>query len=314
MWQYDQTLQYDPVNKTGGLFTEYQNNAMKKKVESSGWPEHVQTDEQKQEYLDDFFKVEGIKLSKENISKNSGRRQIAKLMANNQWGFLGMNSNKTQFKIISKLEDWLAILNDDKLKINNISFPSDSIMFVYYCDKDNYHVGNVNTNVVLASFVTAQARLKLFSELTKLQDRVIYCDTDSIFYLTKDGEYEPELGTNLGEFTNEIDPEDGSYIQEWVSAGKKNYAYKTDTGETHCTVKGFTFNHLTNLKLTFDSIKRIVTENQQDKITCEQLMFKRDKKRQTIQTSVQLKEYGFVYDTRILQDNYTTIPYGYIII
>ncbi len=224
-----------------------------------------------------------------------------------------MNSNKTQFKIISKLEEWLAILNDDKLKINNISFPSDTLMFVYYSDKDDHHVGNVNTNVVLASFVTAQARLRLFSELTKLQDRVIYCDTDSVFYLTKDGEYEPVLGTNLGEFTNEIDPEDGSYIQEWVSAGKKNYAYKTDTGETHCTVKGFTFNHLTNLKLTFDSIKRIVTENQQDKITCEQLMFKRDKKRQTIQTSVQLKEYGFVYNTRILQENYETIPFGYII-
>lgn len=32
---------------------------------------------------------------------------------------------------------------------------------------------------------------------------------------------EPNLGTNLGEFTNEIDPEDGNYIKEWVSAGKK---------------------------------------------------------------------------------------------
>lgn len=102
-----------------------------------------------------------------------------------------------------------------------------------------------------------------------------------------------------------------TYIQEWVSAGKKNYAYKTDKGNTHCTVKGFTFNYLTNLKLTFDSIKRIVTENQTDKITCAQLKFTRDKKKQTVQTKTQYKQYGFVYDTRILLDNYESNPYGY---
>ena len=312
VWQYDEKQQYDNLNKTGGIFTDYQNNAMKKKVESSGWPEHTQTDEQKQKYIDEFYHVEGIKLEKKNISKNSGRRQLAKLMANNQWGFLGMNSNKTQFKIIKSKQEWLSLLNDDKISIKNISFPQDDLMFVYYSDKDDYHTGNVNTNVVLASFVTAQARLKLFDEMYKLGDRVVYCDTDSIFYLTKGNEYEPSLGTNLGEFTNEIDPEDGNYIQEWVSAGKKNYAYKTDKENTHCTVKGFTFNYLTNLKLNFDSIKKIVIENQKEKITCEQLRFTRDKKKQTIQTSVQKKEYGFVYDTRILLDNFESKPYGYI--
>jgi len=140
-------------------------------------------------------------------------------MTNNQRGFLGMNSNKTQFKIISKLEEWLLLLNDDKIKISNISFSNDNLMYVYYSDMDDYHVGNVNTNVVLASFVTAQARLKLFEELNRLQERVIYCDTDSIFYLTRGDQYEPNLGTNLGELTNEIAPEDGNYIREWVSAG-----------------------------------------------------------------------------------------------
>lgn len=212
VWHYDNNQQYDKVSKSGGIFTDYQNNAMKKKVESSGWPEHVQSEQQKQEYIDEFYQVEGIQLNKKNISKNSGRRQIAKLMANNQWGFLGMNSNKTQFKIVKTKEQWLLLLNDEKVSIKNIEFPKDDLMFVYYSDKDDYHTGNLNTNVVLASFVTAQARPKLFDELHRLKDRVIYCDTDSIFYLTKSNEYEPQLGTNLGEFTNEIDPEDGNYI------------------------------------------------------------------------------------------------------
>ena len=40
------------------------------------------------------------KIHKNKIEKNSGRRQISKLVANNQWGYLGMNTNKMQYKIL----------------------------------------------------------------------------------------------------------------------------------------------------------------------------------------------------------------------
>lgn len=311
VWDYPERSQHDSVNKSGGLFTDYQNNAMKKKVESSGWPEKVNTESEKKAYIDEFYAVEGIKLEEKNIIKNGGRRQIAKLMANNQWGYLGMNTNKPQFKIINHLDEWLDIINDDKVLVNNISFVNDNLMYVYFTDLEDHHIGGLKTNVVLASFVTAQARIKLFEELNRLGYRVLYCDTDSILYSTKPGEYEPKLGTNLGEFTNEIDPEDGTCIKEFVSAGKKNYGFMTDTGVTHLTVKGFTFNYLTSLKLTFDSIKEVVLDKQGYKIICEQLLFSRNKKLQTIQTGVQQKQYGFVYDTRSLFDNFTTLPFGY---
>ena len=39
--------------------------------------------------------------------------------------------------------------------------------------------------------------VKLFEEFNRLCERVAYCDTDSIFYKVRDGEYEPNLGTNL---------------------------------------------------------------------------------------------------------------------
>ena len=32
VWHYEQNIQYDKNNKTGGLFTDYQNNAMEKKI------------------------------------------------------------------------------------------------------------------------------------------------------------------------------------------------------------------------------------------------------------------------------------------
>ena len=304
-------MQYDKETKTGGLFTGYQNDAMKKKVEASGWPESVKTEAEKDEYIKDFYQQEGIQLDRSKIEKNPGKRQLAKLMANNQWGFLGMNTLKPQFKIVQHLDDWLNLLNDEKLVINDVQIITDDTLHVYYTDQREYHAGGLNTNVILATFVTSQARLKLYCELVRLGDRVLYCDTDSIFHLSKPGLYEPSLGTNLGEFTNEIDIEHGTHIVEWATAGKKNYGYRTNTGKKSATVKGFTFNYLTDLKLNFDSIKNTVTKAQHEKIACEQLVFKRNKKRMTVETSVQIKMYGFVYDTRILYDNFETVPFGY---
>ena len=311
IWHYKERMQYDKATKTGGLFTAYQNNAMKKKVEASGWPESAKTDMEKEAYVKDFYDQEGIQLDVSQIEKNPGRRQLAKLMANNQWGFLGMNTHKPQFKIVQHLDELLALTSDDKLKINDMIMVTEQTLHVYYIDKREYHQGGLNTNVILASFVTSQARLKLYNEMSRLGDRVFYCDTDSIFFLSKPDLYEPVLGTNLGDFTNEIDIEDGTHIVEWATAGKKNYAYKTNLGNSHCTVKGFTFNYLTNLKLNFESLKRVVVQDQTEKIPCEQLVFKRDKKRMTITTSVQNKMYGFVYDTRVLFDNFETLPFGY---
>ena len=124
---------------------------------------------------------------------------------------------------------------------------------------------------MVASFVTAQARLHLYSELKKLDRRVLYFDTDSIFYVSQPFDYEPNLGKYLGQFTNELDK--GLHITEFISAGPKNDAYKLCNGETHCTIKGFTQNHLTSLKITFASIKQIVCEDQNEKIMIDQLKF-----------------------------------------
>ena len=115
----------------------------------------------------------------------------------------------------------------------------------------------------------------------------------------------------MGEFTNEIDPKEGNFIKEFVSAGPKNYGYKLDTDVTHALVKGFTLNHTTSLTLNYDSIKEIVTENKNKKLIVKQLKFLRDKIDWNIQTNEVEKIYGIVYDKRVLIENFDTLPYGY---
>ena len=91
----------------------------------------------------------------------------------------------------------------------------------------------------------------------------------------------------------------------------KNYAYKLDTGVTHCTVKGFTLNHIASLNINYDSIKKIVCDNREQKLQVRQLKFIRDNKNWEINTEYVDKMYGFVYDKRVLNEDLSTLPYGF---
>lgn len=153
--------------------------------------------------------------------------------------------------------------------------------------------------------------MKLFYFLEKIGKRVLYCDTDSIIFISRNNEYEPELGNYIGQFTNEIDPEDGNYIEEFVTAGPKSYAFKTDTGVTDCTVKGITFNYLTSLQINFDSIQNIVCCEKDKILTVEQEKFIRDRHSFEIHTEKQNKIYRYVFDKRVVLKDLKTLPFGY---
>jgi hypothetical protein len=65
---------------------------------------------------------------------------------------------------------------------------------------------------LLASFVTSYARRVLFRALKLLQDRCIYCDTDSIVFESAPGAPEPAIDPHrrLGEWGDELGP--GEFI------------------------------------------------------------------------------------------------------
>ena len=56
----------------------------------------------------------------------------------------------------------------------------------------------------LGAFTTAHARLELYDLLDKLDDRLLYSDTDSVVFVSKDGDWEPSLGPYRGDLTDEI--------------------------------------------------------------------------------------------------------------
>lgn len=100
------------------------------------------------------------------------------------------------------------------------------------------------TNVVIAAYTTTQARLQLYKYLENLGDRALYCDTDSIIFSSKPGDWRPITGDYLGDLTDETP---NNNIDVFVSGGPKNYGYKLknpdrDGNRTCCKIRGITLN------------------------------------------------------------------------
>ena len=87
---------------------------------------------------------------------------------------------------------------------------------------------------LLAQQITCQARVKLLKIMDKLgYDRVLYFDTDSLFYLHDPTKYNPQLDNMLGCLEDELPHEK---IIEFVGAGPKNYGYRTASGKTKLVI------------------------------------------------------------------------------
>ena len=62
------------------------------------------------------------------------------------------------------------------------------VEMIYQC-KEEFVEESGRTNVVIAAYTTAQARLKLYSYLEQLGPRVLYADKDSVVYTYRPGEW-----------------------------------------------------------------------------------------------------------------------------
>ncbi|CAB4006372.1 DNA polymerase [Paramuricea clavata] len=196
---------------------------------ASGFPQGCDTDEKKGQYIADYAAKEGIQLDPRQIVQNPGLRALAKLMLNSFWGKFAQRPNMTKVKIISDPAEYFDLLSSDQINVTDANFINDELIEVHFENVDEFVEADGKTNVVIAAFTTAHARLKLYGVLEQLNRRVLYFDTDSVIYVSKEDEWEPPTGSYLGQLTDELD---GGYITTFVSGGPKNYAYETSTDKT----------------------------------------------------------------------------------
>ena len=314
---------YNPVTKEGGLFTQYINTFLKLKQESSGYPQNVKSEGEKQAYIDQYLHHEGILLDKECIDKNPGLRSLSKLALNSFYGKFGQRTNMKKTLFVKDIKQLMQVLTDPGKLLMDFHIMNDDVIQVEYKNTEDFECQSFNTNVTIAAFCTSWARLKLWSVMQKLGKRVLYHDTDSIIFSVKDGEYVPPLGTYLGQLTDELTCKElgckkqgcsGHWIEEFISCGPKNYSFRVNTGEIVCKVRGFSLNYKSSLILNFESMKEALVawkRNEKKALVTVKTELVRDKYKPKVFNRVISKHYCVVYDKRKVLPNFTSIPFGF---
>ncbi|XP_013411740.1 uncharacterized protein LOC106174630 [Lingula anatina] len=183
VWHYDHVSEYNPITKTGGLFSDYINTFLKLKQEASGYPPECTTPQLKRDYIASYFTKEGIRLDPNQIKKNPGLRALSKLMLNSFWGKFGQRMNMTQSEYVTEVDEYFALLLNKSVDVTNVMFLTDDMVEVHYKHQSEFNECSDKTNVVIAAYTTAHARMVLYSAIEVLDRNVLYFDTDSIIFL-----------------------------------------------------------------------------------------------------------------------------------
>ena len=166
------------------LFRDYVQRNLKLRQEASGYPSWCKTEEDRARYLADYEAHEWIVLDPDHIEKNPGMRMMAKLRLNSLWGKFGQNPIPTRTECVEDPKRFYELVFGEAQEVTNVLFFHDEVVQVQYHPKKEFLTDSPFMNVVLASFVTSYARLKLYGLLSQLGERVLYFDTDSVIYVT----------------------------------------------------------------------------------------------------------------------------------
>ncbi|CAH2008137.1 unnamed protein product [Acanthoscelides obtectus] len=307
IWEYD-TIQLSKDQE--GLFSGMMNKFLQIKQQASGWPKHCLTDEEKNRYIDAFLDTEDIKLEFSKIIENPCLRSLAKLMLNSFWGKFAQKENQNKTSIVRDCGEFFDMLTNPSIHVNTVLPVNEETLLVTWEFREEVYDVSSTVNVVLASYVTALARLKLYSFLEKVEERAVYVDTDSCIYISRKGLDDISTGDFIGDMTDELN---GGFISEFVSGGPKNYAYKYTTlsGEEQivCKVKGISLNYKASQVVNFEKIKDMVLKKSVPvSVLSRQL-------RRTREHAVVTVEFPKVYKItsmkRKFYADHTSVPFGF---
>ena len=167
------------------LFSDYISTFNKLKKTYSDWPVNCVTDEDKEEYIRCCKEKEKIEIDKDQVCKNPGLRNVAKIMLNSFWGKFAQRDDLTKSKFCYEAHEFYELLMDDTLEVLDAHFFSNHLLYTTYRTKEAFTHSSKNANIFIAAFTTAWARLKLYTLLEQLGERALYFDTDSVIYSVK---------------------------------------------------------------------------------------------------------------------------------
>ncbi|XP_019340259.2 uncharacterized protein LOC106737847 isoform X1 [Alligator mississippiensis] len=250
VWHFSKT--------TNALFSQYINLHLRQKQEASGYPAWCTDQDKRDQYVADFFQKEGVSLRQEHIKPNPAKHQIAELFLNSLWGQFGQRTDLPNTTTVRDPGELFGYLFSPSYDVLSCDFIDDETACVLWKHAKECYKLSDSTNIFIASFTTAYARLELYELLDRLRDRCLYHDTDSVIFVSRKGDWKPPLGDRLGELTSRIPANE--HITEFVSAGTKTYAYKLSGGKACLKVKGITLDAAKCGKVSFETLRDLILD------------------------------------------------------
>ena len=131
IWHFEET--------SSNLFKPYVDTFLRSKQESSDYPLHVQTEEQKQPYIDDYYLHEGISLRPERICHNPGLRAISKYALNSLWGRFAMRCDRVQSELVHDVKRFYDIVNGADYDLQDLYIINEDVVELIYHKKTRIH-------------------------------------------------------------------------------------------------------------------------------------------------------------------------------
>lgn len=104
--------------------------------------------------------------------------------------------------------------------------------------------------------VPEYGRLQLWEQMNMLGDRVLYCDTDSIIYVSEPGKYDVPIGDMVGDWEVEDVGSKHDGIREFVAWGPKTYGLRCGDGYSTVKAKGVSLKRATEKLFNFEVMKQ----------------------------------------------------------
>jgi G:T-mismatch repair DNA endonuclease (very short patch repair protein) len=336
--------------KSEELFTEHLDAFIKIKQESSGLPASVRNGEQTlEEYIQEFFQHENIRLSAEKIEKNEPMRAVSKIFLNSLWGKFCQRPCANKEIHVKDPQDFYRMIADQTISITEVIFNTDDTCIIKLKDEKEFVDEKSYINVVVAGFVTAYARLELFKHMETVQAegcKILYCDTDSLVYVVEKDKPVLPIGSFIGDLTDEIEKYGkNAYIRTWIAVAPKFYTYEVvdrKTGEILATplkAKGVPLTVETKKAMNYKTFETLVKSNyewfknlnpsEEDasgqinnvlKVATQDVTYTKFKimKDRTIVSGKQLKKIKCIFDKRRFKvpdsdaTNIDSVPWGFV--
>ena len=236
------------------------------KIQASGWPPGCTTQEQKDKFIADALKYDGIVIDPQKLEYNAALRTIAKLILNSFWGKLGQRTLMPHTELIYAYAELINFVSDPSKKVQILLPLGEECLQLKWMPVEDSEESLPTSSLIHAAFTTCLGRLQLYKYLDIVKDRALYHDTDSCMYLSRPGEPDLPLGTHLGDLTDQIEEDygPGSFIIEMVAAGPKNYAYLVAVGgdtqniKACVKVRGISIKSSCDGLVTFHNLKAMV--------------------------------------------------------